>query len=215
MKSGKSVRELVLLNAARSTIVSVLNQLRKSWQPAARLLIYHAGHGWADKAVDEAFWIPTDAASSAFATYISAHEIPMRIKLMQARHVLVVATSCSAGALSCQAPPDLSMSESREQYLHNIKTRESRALLSSGAHEPVWDGGGGGHSVFVHAFLGTLSKLGLTPFVTQEAFLFIKEAVAGKCPNYRNICISATQGTRGGILYTGQWPRRLGRRNIP
>ena len=55
-------RTNLLTNATRGQILRALNDLRKTLDKNDNLLIYNAGHGWLDKAADEGYWLPVDAA---------------------------------------------------------------------------------------------------------------------------------------------------------
>jgi hypothetical protein len=56
------------------------------------------------------------------------------------------------------------------RYVENAAQRKSRHLLSSGANEPVSDGGANGHSVFADALLTALTRIGTAEFTANELF---------------------------------------------
>ena len=51
----------LLLNARREEIVLALSQYRRSLDAQANLLIYYAGHGFLDREVGKAYWLPVAA----------------------------------------------------------------------------------------------------------------------------------------------------------
>jgi hypothetical protein len=149
----------VLINANRHAIMSALNEISKKLTDQDNLLVYYAGHGEIDKATQSAYWLPTDAETGNSANWISSQSITEFLSIMPARHIMVVADSCYAGALTGSAVARLpeGMDESkREKWLKVMNTRKARTVLTSGGVQPVMDEGGGDHSVFAKAFLTVL-----------------------------------------------------------
>src|ERR1039458_93151 len=152
----------LLLNATRSQIVSALNAYRRDLGADSSLLIYYAGHGFYDRAVDKAYWWPVDARDNDNTNWISADDITTNIKGIASRHVLIVSDSCYSGTLSrgVSVPQNLNgLNSDRSRTLLRLEQRPSRELLASGGNEPVSDGGVGGHSVFAGAFLRALDRM--------------------------------------------------------
>src|ERR1039458_6645054 len=92
--------ETLLLNATRSQIVSAPNAYRRDLGADSSLLIFYAGHGFYDRAVDKAYWWPVDARDNDNTNWISAADITSNIKGIASRHVLIVSDSCYSGTLS-------------------------------------------------------------------------------------------------------------------
>ncbi len=61
---------------------------------------------------------------------------------------MVIADSCYSGALVRSAPARLETNAERTAELRRLAAKRSRTALVSGGLEPVYDGGGDGHSVF-------------------------------------------------------------------
>jgi hypothetical protein len=89
----------VLEDATRSEILSALNRLRGELTERDNLLIYYAGHGDLDEATDTGYWQPVDAEPGTDVNWIPTSDITLRLTAMNAKHILVVADSCYAGAL--------------------------------------------------------------------------------------------------------------------
>lgn len=170
-----------LFNAERSAILSTINTLRKQLTEKDNLLIYYAGHGHLVKQLDEGYWIPVDARQDDNTEWISTRNITGQLKIMSAKHVLVVADSCYAGTLSrgslARLKPGIS-DQKRMQLLQSFAKTRVRTALTSGGVQPVLDSGGSGHSVFTKAFLDVLQENGLT-LETERLFLAIRERVSG------------------------------------
>lgn len=150
----------VLLNATRYDIVQALNELRKTLTERDNLLIYYAGHGHLDKAIDRGYWVPVDGHLDSNVNWISTLAVTDILSAMSARHILVVADSCYAGALTRSALARLEAGRSeaaRSHWLKVMAEKRSRTVLTSGDLQPVLDSGGGDHSVFAKAFLDVLA----------------------------------------------------------
>src|ERR1039458_3448768 len=192
----------LLLNATRSQIVSALNAYRRDLGADSSLLIYYAGHGYYDKAVDKAYWWPVDARDNDNTDWISADDITTNIKGIAARHVLIVSDSCFSGMLrGVSVPQNLNgLNSDRSRTLLRLEQRPSRELLASGGNEPVSDGGVGGHSVFAGAFLRALDRMQATPFAAHELFEEVLTSVAGNSAQVPQFDSLKNSGDDGGSL---------------
>jgi len=170
-----------LYNAERSAILSTINNLRKQLTEKDNLLIYYAGHGHLVEELDEGYWIPVDARQDDNTEWISTRNITGQLKIMSAKHVLVVADSCYAGTISrgslSRLKPGIS-NEKRLQLLQSFASSRVRTALTSGGVQPVLDSGGSGHSVFTKVFLDVLQENGLV-LEAERLFLAIRERVSG------------------------------------
>jgi Caspase domain/Glucodextranase, domain B len=188
----------LLLNATRQQIVGALNRYRRELDPSANLVIYYAGHGYFDKQVEKAYWLPVDAALDDNANWISADDVTVNVKGIPARHVLIISDSCYSGTIVRGINPDLSKPSEREQYIRRMLSLTSRTLIASGGNEPVADGGAGGHSVFASALLRGLDQTDRDAFTAEELFYkYIREAVSGRSdqtPEYNALHNSGHDG---------------------
>jgi Caspase domain len=170
----------LLLNATREEIFAALNYYRHELNADASLLIYYAGHGYNDKDIDKAYWLPVDAKLDNSANWISADDITASVKAIPARHVLIISDSCYSGTLSRGISAEPPASSQRQQFLQKMMVGQSRTLMASGGNEPVSDGGGGGHSVFAGALLRGLTQTDKGQFTAAELFRdYVEESVAG------------------------------------
>jgi formylglycine-generating enzyme required for sulfatase activity len=171
----------LLVNATRAQIVAALSSYRRELTPDANLLIYYAGHGYNDKDADKAYWLPVDATRDDVSNWIIADEITTGIRVIPAKHVLVISDSCYSGTLTRGLGAEMPHPTEREQFLQRMAAGHSRTLMASGGDEPVADSGGGGHSVFAAALMRGLSEIDKTQFTAAELFNnYVVEAVAGR-----------------------------------
>jgi len=112
----------LLRDATRDQILRALGNYRGSLHENDNLLIYYAGHGYYDRAADQAYWFPVDAE-----------------KNNSSRHVLVVSDSCYSGMLTRDvsgtlwrdARTTLGDPVERDAYLQKLMQGKSRYVMAS------------------------------------------------------------------------------------
>lgn len=155
LKSDYAFNVTLLKDASRADILRALNDYRFNLSEQDNLLIFYAGHGWLDSAVDEGYWLPVDADRRDSTNWISNATIAGTLRAMQAKHVLVVADSCYAGKLT----RGIKIVQKTPDYFKEIADKRSRTVLASGGLEPVADDGGrGNHSIFSSELLRALQE---------------------------------------------------------
>jgi len=148
----------VLHNATRNAILTAMNEYRRTLPQTSNLLIYYAGHGHHDPDTDKAYWLPVDAQSDNNDNWVSADDITADVKALPSLHVLIISDSCYSGVLTRSGDTAINPRE-RSAYIAKMMSSKSRNLMSSGADEPVADGGTAGHSVFAGALLASLHQM--------------------------------------------------------
>ncbi|MBB5209053.1 caspase family protein [Chiayiivirga flava] len=160
LKQRYGYRTTLLLNATRLDILTALNTLREDLTADDNLLVYYAGHGELGSDGDQGYWIPVDGQPSAPQTWISNAAISAILDTMRARHVLVVADSCYAGAMTRSAVATFDNTvmpdDAWAAWVKAMAGGRSRTALTSGGVQPVPDTGSGKHSYFARAFLNVL-----------------------------------------------------------
>ena len=153
-----SSKNLVLLDRPARELNSLLDDLEGSMTTDDRLLIFYAGHGYLDERTQKAYWIPVEATHGRRSEFILSDAIVSSLRGIKARSVLVIADSCFSGAFfRAPAGPDPSEAEFATSLAKDVE-RSSRVLIASGGTEPVLDGGGGGHSIFMRKLLDALEN---------------------------------------------------------
>lgn len=198
---------LILKDAGRAQIETTLFKLSQIAGDADQVLIYYGGHGVFEEITGTAFWVPADAVAGVPPSYLSASGISEALLRFQAGSVIVVSDSCYSGALMRSGDLGSSYTEvteaDRATMLVRLAEKRSRVLMTSGANEPVADGGGGGHSIFARALLEGLTQA-KGPVAARELFDdFVFPMVAGRAaqePQYRPIAKSGHEG--GDFIFT-------------
>jgi hypothetical protein len=177
-KYGFEIR--LLLNATREQILLALNEYRAKLTIDTSLLIYYAGHGYYDSALEKGYWQPVDAREKDTIYWISVDDVTLAIKGLRATQILIISDSCYSGALTRGAEPISYLPQEREKFLLSMLEGKTRDLITSGSMEPVSDGGADGHSVFAGALFRGLSQMDRDIFTSDELFYkFIHESVVG------------------------------------
>lgn len=202
--SGDKAFPLVIKNATKLQMQRALFELERVG-PDDTVLVYYAGHGHRDPAIDFSYWIPVDADSEFTGQWLPAEEINGYLAKMNARHVLVVSDSCFSGTMAMRdstpvKPVDPTDREQHQRYLAEMLRRRSRNLLSSGADEPVADAGGHGHSVFAEAFLKELETSEDDQFTANELYTRLRPRVVGSSKQAPQFIYLGKSGGEGGDL---------------
>ena len=201
LKDDYGFETTLILNeqATRDNIMKELNALRKKLTSKDRLLIYYAGHGDYNKETDTAYWMPVDAERDDNTNWIESKSISDQLKLISARHILVVSDSCYSGTLTRAAMANLSGNDTRSNYLRKLDEKPSRILIASGGNEPVSDSGGTGHSIFAEVFIKALQNANMDVFTAEELnTLYIRESVAGRTEQTPEYKVLRNSGHDGG-----------------
>jgi TPR repeat protein len=167
-----------------------MDRYRRSLHESDSLLIYYAGHGYADREEEKAYWLPVDADRSTTAQWIIADELTSKMRVEPALHVLMISDSCYSGVLLRDGEISVRPDDT-QMYLKKMLAGRSRTLMASGGNEPVADGGGDGHSVFARALLKALESTDAKTFTAGDMFHdSVLRQVAGNAdqtPQYSSI----------------------------
>ncbi|RWX50962.1 Caspase domain-containing protein, partial [Candidatus Electrothrix marina] len=88
----------LVLDGDRKEIMRAFSTLRKTMTSEKdNLLIYYAGHGYLDRLSGVGYWQPVDAEQDNDIDWIPTSRVTNLLKVIQARHALIVADSCYSG----------------------------------------------------------------------------------------------------------------------
>ena len=187
---GFSVK--LLKNANRSQMLGSLAAFRKIVSLDDNFLLYYAGHGYLDEAVNEGYWLPVDAEPEDPTNWLQNDSIVAQVKGMQAKQVMVVADSCFSGTMT----RGLKLEQRTPGWLQKMLKKKSRTALTSGGLEPVMDSGSGDHSVFAKAFIRLLKENGGV-LAASQLFSQLRPKVmvnSDQTPEYGNIHLAGHDG---------------------
>ena len=198
---GFSVLRLLDREATRGAIISALDHLL-DLTPNDAVIVYFAGHGFYDKALDEGYWIPSDARKRASRRYAKEDWIwnVMIAKMLNAspaRHILVIADSCFSGSLFRGEPMEDGKTDTH--WYQRALAKPSRYLITSGDMEPVLDTGGQ-HSIFARELLNFLKYTDQDVFSASDMGLAIRQKVSTLTGQMVRMGPLATSSDAGGEL---------------
>ena len=198
---GFSVRRLLDSEATRGAIISALDHLL-DLTPNDAVIVYFAGHGFYDKALDEGYWIPSDARKRVNQRYAKEDWIwnVMIAKMLNAspaRHILVIADSCFSGSLFRGEPMEGGKTDAH--WYQRALAKPSRYLITSGDMEPVLDTGGQ-HSIFAKELLNFLEYTDQNVFSASDMGLAIRQKVSTLTGQMVRMGPLATSSDAGGEL---------------
>jgi uncharacterized caspase-like protein len=196
------------LNADRDTMLTALEEMRRTLTSKDNLLVYYAGHGLVDPENDQGYWVPVDGAADSAVRWVSNASITDQIRAMTARNVMVIADSCYSGSLMRSGIVTLRSGLSAEKKalrLNEDVSLMTRVALSSGGLQPVIDSvDNSKHSVFANALLSVLKSnnelLDADSLATQVAYsvAIATQDNVQQVPRYAPL---AAGGHQGGEFY--------------
>lgn len=147
-----------ILDGTRSQIITELDKYVKELTSIDNLLIYFAGHGEYRIKEEQGYWLPVDSDKNTTTKWISNSDISVKIKAMEAKHVLIVADSCFSGTIAKGEKGLDFVNKNDPDYYDNLAKKRSRNAFTSGGNEPVADSHGNKNSLFAMAFINSLKS---------------------------------------------------------
>ena len=169
------------------------------------VLFYYAGHGYEVEETRAGYWIPSDASPDDPSTWISNADIARFLSRIRSRQVILVSDSCFSGSLAREERLDpTQVARHRDQILAG----RSVVVMSSGGDEPVFDGGGQGHSIFARSLLDTLREQSAAPGwqVGNRVYAEVRDRIESRYPQYPRYGAARSAG-----LSPDAWGRSMAR----
>lgn len=188
----------VITDGNYKKIVSTLNSLKQKLKPSDNLLIYYAGHGYAEGTTG--YWLPIDADDPSLeddTNWISDDRLTRIISKIPAKHILVVADSCYSGSIMRGSSFISRNTKNNISHYRNLLNKKTRRAFTSGANQPVLDGGGQGHSIFARSFLDILSE---NENILETSYIYsqIKTIISNKFDQIPQYDLIPKSGDEGG-----------------
>ncbi|MFC2113946.1 caspase domain-containing protein [Bacteroidota bacterium] len=163
----------LMKNPTKSQIVKTLYDMRKMLTSADNLLIFYAGHGYWDEAMQSGYWLPVDAEKDNPVNWFSNSDLRAYIKAIPSKHTLLIADACFSGGIFKTRS---AFSDAPVAITEVIKL-PSRKAITSGAMNVVPD-----KSVFMEYFLKRLNDNPDNFLPAEKLFISFKDAVINNSP---------------------------------
>ena len=165
--------------ATRRNIIQKFEMLTRNVNKDDNVLIFYAGHGQFNKALNKGYWVPVDAAENSVADYISNNDVKTFIGGIPSKHTLLITDACFSGDIfrgskteSIPFDPN-----NMERYYKEVYRKLSRLALTSGGIEEVMDDGKDNHSIFTYYLIKALKENKLKYMDANQLFNEFRIAV--------------------------------------
>lgn len=165
--------------ATRRNIIQKFEWLTRNVTKDDNLLVFYAGHGQFNKALNKGYWVPVDAAENSIADYISNNDVKTFIGGIPSKHTLLITDACFSGDIfrgskteSIPFDPN-----NMERYYKEVYRKLSRLALTSGGIEEVMDDGKDNHSIFTYYLIKALKENKLKYMDANQLFNEFRIAV--------------------------------------
>ncbi len=165
--------------ATRRNIIQKFEWLSENTTKDDNVLIFYAGHGQFNKALNKGYWVPIDAQTNSVADYISNNDVKTFIGGIPSKHTLLITDACFSGDIF-RGPKTESIKfdpNNMEKYYKEVYRKQSRLALTSGGVEEVADAGMDDHSVFTYYFIKALQENDKKYFDANQLFNEFRIAV--------------------------------------
>lgn len=174
-----TVHTILDKDATRRNIIQKFEWLTKNVTKDDNLLIFYAGHGQFNKALNKGYWVPVDATENSIADYISNNDVKTFIGGIPTKHTLLITDACFGGDIfrgsrteSIPFDPN-----NMERYYREVYRKSSRVALTSGGLEEVMDRGKDDHSIFTYYLIKALKENKLKYLDASQLFNEFRIAV--------------------------------------
>ncbi|MFA7384381.1 MAG: MBG domain-containing protein, partial [Desulfurivibrionaceae bacterium] len=150
LEAGYGFETKLLANPTKAEVLAAMRGLAAELSEHDSLTVFYAGHGYLMEETGRGYWLPRDAETTNPKNWISNRDIARLFHRTRAKQIMMVSDSCYSGAFTKEGAV----------VENGGPARDLRAVmaLSSGGEQPVWDGGGDGHSVFAAKMISALGS---------------------------------------------------------
>lgn len=146
-KQGFEIKALT--NPTKQEIIDALSSVSKNLKQEDSLMVYYAGHGYLLEETGRGYWLPRDASPTDPENWVSNRDVARLFHRTPAKQIFMVSDSCYSGAFTGDALGE----DLQDQTFIRLRAVMG---LSSGGEQPVWDGGGDGHSIFASKLINAI-----------------------------------------------------------
>ena len=151
LEAGYGFETRLLQNPTKMEVLEAMRGLTRELSEHDSLTVFYAGHGYLVEETGRGYWLPRDAETTSPKNWISNRDVARLFHRTRAKQILMVSDSCYSGSFT---------RDGARVEAGGGPARDLRAVmaLSSGGEQPVWDGGGEGHSVFAAKMISALKN---------------------------------------------------------
>nr|WP_236664980.1 caspase family protein [Marivirga atlantica] len=164
---------LVLSNPNRAEIIDAMDALSTKVTDRDNLLIFYAGHGIWNEQLNQGYWLPSNAALSSKADWLSNSTIRDYLRGINSKHTLLISDACFSGGIL----KERAVFENSRAILE-VYRLPSRKAMTSGTLKTVPD-----QSVFIEYLLKNLIQNKSPLMSADQLFRQFKTAVINNSPN--------------------------------
>lgn len=169
----KPENTIFLQNPTRTEIIEGFDHLTGRVTGQDQLLIFYAGHGIWDEALEQGYWLPVDASLNSKANWISNSTIRDYLRGIKSKHTLLITDACFSGGIL----KERGVFENSKAMLELYRL-PSRKAITSGTLTTVPD-----NSVFIKYLISNLHANTHPLLSASELFGNFKIAVINNSPN--------------------------------
>jgi uncharacterized caspase-like protein len=166
-------KSVLLENPTRRELIQALTGLRNTVSSDDNLLVYYAGHGYWDEAMEQGYWLLKDAKKDDPTDWISNSTVSDYLRAIPSKHTLLISDACFSGGIF----KTRSVFNEPDESIKQIYKLPSRKAITSGALKTVPD-----KSVFAQYLIKALERNSKRYLDAQSLFLDFREAVINNSP---------------------------------
>lgn len=181
---------LLLKDASRSDVIEAFETISERITEKDNLLIFYAGHGVWDEALQLGYWLPTDATSKSKVNWISNSTIRDYISGLETKHTLLISDACFSGSIF----KSRGLKDPLDAYgFYKVYKLSSRKAMTSGTLSTVPD-----QSRFMEYLIKTLDKNENKYLRARQLFSIIETTVINNTNNIPQYGTIQNAGDEGG-----------------
>ena len=179
---------IFLKNPKKSEIIGILHKMRSTITEEDNLLIFYAGHGYWDEAMNNGYWLPSDANQDNPVNWLPNTDLTNYLSVIKSKHTLLVADACFSGGIF----------ETRKAFnnayaIEKLYQLPSRKAITSGTLKEVPD-----KSVFLRYFIKRLTENTDKYLSAGQLYSSLRIAVINNSPNIPQYGTIQNVGDEGG-----------------
>lgn len=179
---------IFLKNPTKADIIGTLHKMRSTITQEDNLLIFYAGHGYWDEAMNNGYWLPRDANQDNPSNWLANTDLTNYLSVIKSKHTLLIADACFSGGIF----------KTRKAFnntyaIEKLYKLPSRKAITSGTLKEVPD-----KSVFLQYFIKRLQENTDNYLSSEQLFSSLRMAVINNSPNIPQYGTIQNVGDEGG-----------------